>query len=114
MVVVMTTGSIQVPFRKMRANPGERMQRKNNNGLPAYQRIQTGIRLRIESGQLRPGDAVDSERNLAKIHQVSLMTARHALASLEREGFVERRRGIGTFEIGRASCRGGWWMWGGT
>src|SRR2546429_8957524 len=25
------------------------------------------------------------------------MTARHALASLEREGFVERRRGIGTF-----------------
>src|SRR5438477_5480907 len=67
--VVMTTGSIQVPFRKMRANPGERMQRKNNNGLPAYQRIQTGIRLRIESGQLRPGDAVDSERNLAKIHQ---------------------------------------------
>jgi len=25
------------------------------------------------------------------------MTARHALASLEREGVVERRRGIGTF-----------------
>jgi GntR family transcriptional regulator len=34
---------------------------------------------------------------LARIHQVSLMTARHALASLEREGVVERRRGIGTF-----------------
>jgi GntR family transcriptional regulator len=31
------------------------------------------------------------------MHQVSLMTARHALASLEREGVVERRRGIGTF-----------------
>jgi len=28
---------------------------------------------------------------------VSLMTARHALASLERDGVVERRRGIGTF-----------------
>jgi GntR family transcriptional regulator len=46
---------------------------------------------------LRTGDAVPSERDLARIHQVSLMTARHALASLEREGFVERRRGIGTF-----------------
>ena len=42
-------------------------------------------------------DAVDSERKLAKVHQVSLMTARHALACLEREGIVQRRRGEGTF-----------------
>jgi GntR family transcriptional regulator len=70
---------------------------KNRNGVPAYQRIQSAIRKRIESGQLRTGDSVASERDLAKIHQVSLMTARHALATLEREGIVERRRGIGTF-----------------
>src|SRR5260370_2732886 len=70
---------------------------KNRNGLPAYQRIQGAIRKRIDAGLLRPGDAVASERDLAKIHQVSLMTARHALAALEREGIVERRRGIGTF-----------------
>ena len=31
------------------------------------------------------------------MHKVSLMTARHALAGLEREGLVERRRGAGTF-----------------
>ena len=67
------------------------------NGLPAYQRIQGTLRKRIEAGDLRTGDAVPSERDLAKIHSVSLMTARHALASLEREGVVERRRGIGTF-----------------
>ncbi len=67
------------------------------NGLPAYRRIQVSLRRQIESGDLRTGDAVPSERDLAKIHQVSLMTARHALASLEREGVVERRRGIGTF-----------------
>jgi len=73
------------------------MTAKNRNGQPAYQRIQGAIRKRIDSGQLHPGDAVASERDLAKIHQVSLMTARHALASLEREGIVERRRGIGTF-----------------
>ena len=65
--------------------------------LPAYQRIQSVIRKRIDSGQLQPGDAVPSERELAKTHHVSLMTARHALAFLEREGLVERRRGIGTF-----------------
>ena len=65
--------------------------------LPAYQRIQLAIRRRIDSGHLRPGDPVSSERDLAKLHEVSLMTARHALASLEREGVVERRRGVGTF-----------------
>ena len=70
---------------------------KHRNGVPAYQRIQGAIRKRIDAGHLHPGDAVDSERDLAKIHQVSLMTARHALASLEQEGIVERRRGIGTF-----------------
>ena len=52
---------------------------------------------RSEAGHLKPGDVVDSERELAKIHRVSLMTARHALTSLEREGVVERRRGAGTF-----------------
>jgi len=73
------------------------MRRDGRNGVPAYKRIQGGILKRIEAGQLKSGDAVDSERELAKIHRVSLMTARHALADLEREGMVERRRGAGTF-----------------
>lgn len=73
------------------------MAAKSGNGMPAYQRIQCGIRKRIESGALKPGDSVASERDLAKTHSVSLMTARHALAGLEREGIVERRRGAGTF-----------------
>src|SRR5437899_7307628 len=93
----MKPASAQPPPKRSRSDSGERMPAKNRNGLPAYQRIQGAIRKRIDSGQLHPGDAVASERDLAKIHQVSLMTARHALASLEREGIVERRRGIGTF-----------------
>jgi len=75
----------------------ERLPARELRDLPAYQRIQNVIRKRIDSGQLQPGDAVPSERELAKTHHVSLMTARHALAFLEREGLVERRRGIGTF-----------------
>src|SRR5258708_1909757 len=66
-------------------------------GTPAYQRIQRSIRQQVASGGLKPGDAVAYERELAKIHRVSLMTARHALAGLELEGLVERRRGAGTF-----------------
>ena len=73
------------------------MAQNRNNGLPAYQQIQRAIRQRIEAKQMKPGDAVSSERELARIHGVSLMTARHALAGLEREGIVERRPGAGTF-----------------
>jgi GntR family transcriptional regulator len=73
------------------------MSTNHRNGTPVYKRIQNSIRKRIESSELKPGDLVDSERELARMHKVSLMTARHALAGLEREGVVERRRGAGTF-----------------
>jgi GntR family transcriptional regulator len=74
-----------------------RMSENHRNRMPAYKRIQREIRDRIASDALKPGDAVASERELAKTHKVSLMTARHALAGLEHEGIVERRLGAGTF-----------------
>jgi len=73
------------------------MSQSPHNGTPAYKRIQRAILERIEAGQLKPGDAVGSERELARLHGVSLMTARHALVGLEQDGRVERRRGAGTF-----------------
>src|SRR5580704_15063209 len=73
------------------------MSRTSRNGVPAYKRIQNTIRGKIESSELKPGDVVASEGELARTHKVSLMTARHALAGLEHEGMVERRRGAGTF-----------------
>src|SRR5215472_17256592 len=69
----------------------------HGNGVPVYKRIQSAIRRRIESSELLPGDPVASERELAREHKVSLMTARHALAGVESEGLVDRRRGAGTF-----------------
>lgn len=73
------------------------MVRTHRNSTPAYRRIQNAIRAKIESGELKPGDPVTSERELARMNDVSLMTARHALAGLEQEGIVERRVGAGTF-----------------
>ena len=70
---------------------------QNQKDEPAYKRIQRAIRQRIDSGDLKPGDVVDSERELARINRVSLMTARHALADLAQEGIVARRHGAGTF-----------------
>jgi DNA-binding GntR family transcriptional regulator len=46
------------------------------NGQPAYKYIEDILRERIETAVLKPRDAVPSERKLAKIYGVSLMTAR--------------------------------------
>jgi GntR family transcriptional regulator len=73
------------------------MQPENQDRVPAYRRLHDMIKERITTGELKPGDAVTSERDLARTHGVSPMTARHALAELELEGLVERRRGSGTF-----------------
>ena len=69
----------------------------HSNGTRAYERIQQAVLKQIQSHQMKPGDPVASERELARLHGVSPMTARHALAILEREGVVERRPGAGTF-----------------
>ena len=69
----------------------------HSNGTRAYERIQQAVLKQIRSHQMKPGDPVASERELARLHGVSPMTARHALALLEREGVVERRPGAGTF-----------------
>jgi len=70
---------------------------RNRNDEPVYKRIQKAIQRRIDSGQLKPGSPVPSERELARLHKVSLMTARHALSEMARDGIVERRHGAGTF-----------------
>ena len=75
------------------------MSGNHRNGTPAYKKIQNSIRKRIDAAELKPGDAVASERELAKTHKVSLMTARHALAGLEREGIVRAHRRVDIWAI---------------
>jgi len=73
------------------------MKRVGKDRCPAYRRIQAEICGRIAAGQLRPGDRVESERELAQLYNVSLMTARHGLSELAKAGLVNRSQGRGTF-----------------
>ena len=59
------------------------------------------IRLRklIFEGKLEPGDRLPNEPELSERMNVSRSTLRAALQILEREGFIIRRRGIGTFVV---------------
>lgn len=51
----------------------------------------------VREGQLRPGDRLPSERDLAEQLQVSRASLREALRALETAGIVESRHGGGTY-----------------
>lgn len=52
------------------------------------------IHARLASGELKPGDKLPSERDLAESAGISRAAVREALRSLERGGVIELRRGI--------------------
>lgn len=65
--------------------------------VPKARQVYLVLRERIASGGLVSGDILPGEQALAAEHSVSRITVRRALAELEREGLIDRRRGAGTF-----------------
>jgi GntR family transcriptional regulator len=65
--------------------------------VPKYLQIAGYIRDQIVRGDLRPGDDVPSEREIAATWGVARPTAARALEALRVQGFVESRRGSGTY-----------------
>lgn len=55
------------------------------------------LRSQIESGKYRPGDQIPTEFDLVHQYDVSRSTVRQAIAVLEEEGYLSRRRRAGTF-----------------
>ncbi len=65
--------------------------------LPLYDLIEQNFRELIISGQIRSGEAIPSEWELADLYAVSRLTIRRALDDLARQGWLQRRHGVGTF-----------------
>lgn len=68
-----------------------------NSGVPLYVQLQQQIRQRIASGQLEHGAQLPSVRDLSAELHVNPLTVAKVYQLLERDGFVETRRGIGTY-----------------
>lgn len=63
------------------------------SGVPIYRQLLEQIRRMVSSGQLPPGTALPSIRELALLHAVNPMTISKAYSLLEAEGILERNRG---------------------
>ncbi|TVT20713.1 winged helix-turn-helix domain-containing protein [Amycolatopsis acidiphila] len=66
-----------------------------------YEQMYRHLAARIESGELKPGTPLPSERRLASEYGVSLGTARHATRLLKYRGLVVTVRAKGTYVVER-------------
>ncbi|MGQ0843475.1 MAG: GntR family transcriptional regulator [Sporichthyaceae bacterium] len=71
--------------------------------LPKYLQIAGYIRDQIVRGDLKPGDEVPSEREIAASWSVARPTATKALEALRVQGFVESVQGSGTYVRARGA-----------
>ena len=69
----------------------------NASGKPIYDQIASQIKNRIISGLLAQGDALPSMRQLAQELRISVITTKRAYEELERDGFIEKFPGKGSF-----------------
>jgi len=77
-------------------NQGEK-KKKVKETSAKYEGIVRWIREQIEAEELQPGERIESEYQLCDRFGVSRQTVRHAIAVLEKEGMIEKRRGSGTY-----------------
>jgi GntR family transcriptional repressor for pyruvate dehydrogenase complex len=77
------------------ASPGDRFPVFRQEAL--YKRIASHVRELIETKQLRPGERLPAERDLARMLGVSRVPIREAMRTLSAQGLVEIRRGQGMF-----------------
>lgn len=68
-----------------------------NNPLPLYYQVYASLREQINLGEIRAGEPLPPERQLAQDYGVSRITIIKALDKLEQDGLIERQQGRGTF-----------------
>lgn len=81
----------------MTVSPGPRIRVDPTLPTPIWSQIEEAVRHLVASGALRPGDALPSVRDLARDQRINPNTVAKAYQRLADAGFVEARRGEGTF-----------------
>lgn len=70
---------------------------KLKDGVPRHAQITQWLQSQIESGEFKPEEKLPSENEMAKKFDVSRVTVRRALQSLESEQIIYRCQGLGSF-----------------
>jgi GntR family transcriptional regulator len=74
-------------------------QLSSDSGVPLYQQLKLWLQDRIRSGDFPQDTPLPSERQLSETLAVSRATIRQAIDALERDGWVTKIHGKGTFVV---------------
>lgn len=69
----------------------------NKSKLPYYTQLKEWILHQIDNEVLNKGEKIPSEMDLAQLHGISRPTVRQAIGELVQEGYLIKKRGLGTF-----------------
>ena len=80
---------------------------KKEHGKQAlYLQLCDIYRQKIINGEYKVGERIESEKEIQDLYGVSRITVRQAVDALEKEGYLIKRRGLGTFVVGSKSITG--------
>ncbi|MCB5941589.1 GntR family transcriptional regulator [bacterium 210820-DFI.6.52] len=65
--------------------------------IPLYYQVACDLKSRIQQGEWKPNEKIPSEHQLTEYYGVSRISLRQALAELEKDGILLKKRGKGTF-----------------
>lgn len=68
-----------------------------NQATPIYQQLIDNIKQKIVNGELKVGNRLPSERDMAEKYGINRMTIRNAIKKMVAEGTLTSKRGSGTY-----------------
>ncbi|MBB1089214.1 GntR family transcriptional regulator [Lysobacter sp. SG-8] len=68
-----------------------------SDGAPIYRQLKERVIAMMLDGDLKPGDALPSVRQVAAEYQVNPITVSRAYQELADESLIEKRRGLGMY-----------------
>ena len=69
----------------------------NKSKIPKYFQLQTWLQDRIEQGYYSTNEKIPTENELVKLSGLSRATVRQALRNLENDGYIIRKKRVGSF-----------------
>ena len=79
----------------MTSHPAQLFSISTGSPEPIYRQLVEQVRRLVAAGQMAPGDAMPSVREVAQSLALNPMTVSKAYSLLEMEGLLARRRGMG-------------------
>ena len=74
-----------------------------NDSAPIYRQLKERVIAMMLDGELKPGDALPSVRQVAAEYKLNPITVSRAYQELADEALVEKRRGLGMYVTEEAS-----------